>query len=135
MMMTDGHPQHPNGGLDMHGGLGVHGSGNLDDAIGDAGSAEGRKLVILGLPWDTAEETLQNYFCQVCKSGGRITSARRANPVAELQQGSRKPFTELRSTSAPAAGVPHLWDCLSVCLPLMLGSPSSVLTVCLSGCL
>ena len=34
-------------------------------STGDAADADTRKLVILGLPWDTTEASLEQYFSQI----------------------------------------------------------------------
>ncbi len=38
---------------------------NSGDALMGGGEVDARKLVILGLPWDTTETSLEQYFSQI----------------------------------------------------------------------
>ena len=41
-----------------------HAAAHLSNDIENSQAIENRKLVVLGLPWETDEETLQQYFSQ-----------------------------------------------------------------------
>ena len=73
----------------------------------DAGDTDMRKLVILGLPWDTTEASLEQYFSQI----GPLQVCHRPCGWSQhrhsIQKASARSYTGLFSR-AYAAAVPHL---------------------------